>query len=51
MADNKKIIEIQGTAEKKPFTREQMDIMLDLSTNAINTIIEKQREIVERNEE
>lgn len=38
-----KFIEIQGTAEREPFTREQMDEMLILATSGINKLFEIQR--------
>ena len=36
-------VEIQGTAEKVPFTREQMSHLLDLSANGIRELISLQR--------
>ena len=39
-----KFIEIQGTAEREPFTREQMDIMLALAEKGINDIFAVQRQ-------
>ena len=36
-------VEIQGTAEKVPFTREQMARLLDLSANGISELISLQR--------
>lgn len=38
-----KFIEIQGTAEREPFTREQMDAMLLLAEKGINQLFEIQR--------
>lgn len=37
-------VEVQGTAEGKPFSREQADAMLILAENGIKTLIEKQQE-------
>jgi ribonuclease PH len=37
------IVEIQGTAEGEPFTRTQMDLLLDLAANGINRLIEAQK--------
>lgn len=37
-------IEIQGTAEEKPFTRAQADAMLTLAESGIQTLIAKQQE-------
>lgn len=38
-----KFIEIQGTAEREPFTREQMDEMLKLAETGVNKLFEAQR--------
>lgn len=38
-----KFIELQGTAEKEPFSREQMDEMLILAESGINKLFEIQR--------
>ena len=38
-----KFIEIQGTAEREPFTREQMDEMLELAEIGVNSLFEIQR--------
>ena len=38
-----KFIEIQGTAEREPFAREQMDEMLVLAETGINKLFEIQR--------
>ena len=38
-----KFIEIQGTAEREPFTREQMDEMLHLAEVGINSLFQIQR--------
>ncbi len=38
-----KFIELQGTAEREPFSREQMDEMLILAETGINTLFEIQR--------
>ncbi len=38
-----KIVEIQGTAEKKPFSRESLDEMLDLAKAGIDKLIDIQR--------
>ncbi|HOS92814.1 MAG TPA: ribonuclease PH [Armatimonadota bacterium] len=37
-------VEVQGTAEAFPFTRQRLDDMLDLSAKAIQDLIAKQRE-------
>jgi ribonuclease PH len=38
-----KFIEIQGTAEREPFSREQMDEMLLLAEKGVNELFEVQR--------
>jgi ribonuclease PH len=38
-----KFIELQGTAEREPFTREQMDEMLVLAEKGVNQLFEVQR--------
>ena len=40
-------VEVQGTAEKHPFSRKQMDHMMDLAGSGIESMIEKQKEILE----
>ncbi len=37
-------IEIQGTAEEKPFTRTQANDMLEVAEQGIQTLIQKQQE-------
>jgi ribonuclease PH len=44
MAGSGGFVEVQGTAEGEPFSREQMDAMLDLAQSGIAQIIAKQRE-------
>ncbi len=46
MAEGGGLIEIQGTAEQRPFTREQLDRMLDLGSAAIGKINELQRQVL-----
>lgn len=48
MTGDGQIIEIQGTAEKKPFSRETLNIMLDLATVGINKLFEIQYSILEK---
>ena len=40
------IVEIQGTAETKPFSRDLLDRMIDAATEGISQLTEKQREIL-----
>ena len=39
-------IEVQGTAERVPFNKEQLDQMTELAVSGIQKIIERQKEIV-----
>jgi ribonuclease PH len=43
-----RFIEVQGTAERQPFSRAQMDSMLALATDGLATLIARQREIIEQ---
>ncbi|MGH9971680.1 MAG: ribonuclease PH [Pyrinomonadaceae bacterium] len=42
-----RFIEVQGTAEREPFTREQMDQLLDLATRGIENLVRIQGRIIE----
>lgn len=46
MTSQKKIIEIQGTAEKDPFSKEQFDLMLDLAGKGCESLCNIQRQIL-----
>jgi len=37
------LVEVQGTAEGKPFTREQMDVLLELAQSGVRKLIAKQK--------
>jgi ribonuclease PH len=39
-------VEIQGTAEGEPFSREAMDAMLDLAAFGIKQLTDKQKEVL-----
>jgi ribonuclease PH len=41
-----RFIELQGTAEREPFSRGQMESLLDLATTGIRSLIELQREAI-----
>jgi ribonuclease PH len=41
-----RFIEVQGTAEREPFSREQMDSLLALATQGLESLIAMQREII-----
>ncbi len=47
MAEGGGLIEIQGTAEVRPFQREQLDKMVDLAGAAIDKINQLQRQVLE----
>jgi ribonuclease PH len=47
MTESGKYIEIQGTAEKKPFTVEQLSTMLKLAESGIAELIKLQKQIAE----
>ena len=46
MTDTGKFIEIQGTAEENPVSREQSDLLLDLATDGIGQLIRLQNRMV-----
>jgi ribonuclease PH len=46
MTESFKIVEIQGTAEKTPFTMEQLQKMLNLAKRGISQIIEIQKRVL-----
>ena len=41
-----RFIEVQGTAEREPFTREQMDGLLTLAASGISALVAIQRQII-----
>jgi ribonuclease PH len=43
MTGSGRFVEIQGTAEKQPFTAEQLQMLLDLAARGIEELIESQR--------
>lgn len=47
MAESGGLIEIQGTAEQHPFTREQLDRMVEVAAAAIARINQLQRQVLE----
>ena len=46
MTGSGRLVEVQGTAEKEPYTREQLDRMLDAAALGINRLVEIQAESV-----
>ena len=47
MNDEDKLIEIQGTAEDVPFSKNELDDMLELGSSAIAELIKKQKACIE----
>jgi ribonuclease PH len=47
MTESGKVIELQGTAEKAPFTRPQLDALIDLATAGIGELCRVQRAALE----
>ena len=45
-----RFIEVQGTAEGSPFTREQMDSLLELGRKGIAQLIQLQRKAIDEGE-
>ncbi len=43
-----RFLEVQGTAEGEPFSRQQLDGMLDLAATGIQEIISRQKELIAR---
>lgn len=46
MTGHKRLIELQGTGEERPFSREALDRMLDLATAGIQTLTELQEQVL-----
>ena len=46
--DSGQIVEIQATAEKIPFTKKELNALLDLADKGIQTLITAQREILKQ---
>jgi ribonuclease PH len=46
MMDNDRFVELQGTGEQKPFSREQMNQMVDLGAAGIRQLFELQRQAI-----
>jgi ribonuclease PH len=43
MTGSRRFVEIQGTAEKQPFSAEQLQMLLSLAAQGIEELIESQR--------
>ena len=46
MTSSGKFVEVQGTAEREPFSRKEMDEMLKLAEKGVTNLIEKQKEVL-----
>lgn len=46
MVSNGDFIEVQGTAERKPFSKQHMDELLDLAKSGIDMLIKTQKELL-----
>lgn len=46
MTDKRELVEVQGTAEGKPFSRKSMDSLLDLAEKGIKELLEAQRKAI-----
>ena len=46
MTGDGSFVEIQGTAERRPFSKEQLDKMTELASQGIQELIGKQREVI-----
>lgn len=46
MTGNGKLIEVQGTAEGKPFTKTDLDNMLEVAKDGIEKLVKKQKQIL-----
>jgi len=47
MTESDKFVEVQGTAEGEPFTREQLDAILECAKDAMKTIFKAQKQVLE----
>ena len=48
-AGDGRLLEIQGTAEGAPFSREQLDVLLDLAQPGLETLMAAQRDVLGNN--
>jgi ribonuclease PH len=46
MTGEERLIEVQGTAEDQPFTRAELDQLLELATRGVRQLIQLQRELI-----
>ena len=43
--DRFEILEIQGTAEQKPFSKEDLDKLFDMTKDEVNTVFDVQKNV------
>jgi ribonuclease PH len=48
MTSSGKFVEVQGTAEGEPFSREQLDALLECAQKALMPVFEAQRNAIAR---
>ena len=48
MTNQNKFVEIQGTAEQKPFSRQKLDALLSIATQGIHELIEHQQMVLKK---
>lgn len=46
MTESTKLIEVQGTAEKRPFDRKELNILINLAEKGVKELIEIQKEVL-----
>ena len=46
MTGSGKIVEVQGTAEESPFSRGEMDALLDLAEKGISELVDLQKKLL-----
>jgi len=46
MSGRRLLVEVQGTAERAPFSRDELDMMLDVASGGITELVEAQRQAV-----
>ena len=49
MLSSGKLVEVQGTAERKTYSRQQLNIMLDLAEQGIRSLIDSQKKVLGNN--
>ena len=49
MTGKGKFIELQGTAERVPFTKEELDQLIELAKSGINQLIDIQKSVLQIN--